>query len=198
MKVFTVLSTAILFLLPGAIVSTYAQEHEQEKQPEQKQQKAKPAQQAKPAKQPQQAQHQQQARPAKQPQQAKQEQQAKPAQEKQQHAASQPQSKPAQQPQRGQEQQRASRGAQPAASHGNIPEAKFRSSFGSGHRFHVNRSEFANGSGRFQYGGYWFNVAQPWPVGWLYTDEVYVDYLNGGYFLCDPVHPGVYISINIG
>jgi hypothetical protein len=62
----------------------------------------------------------------------------------------------------------------------------------------VNRSEFANGSGRFQYGGYWFNVVQPWPVGWLYTDEVYVDYLNGGYFLCDPVHPGVYISVNIG
>lgn len=183
MKVVAVLSTAILFLLPGSIVPAFAQEHGQEKQPEQKQQNAKPAQQAKPAKPPQQAQHEQQARPA---------------QEKQQHAANQPQAKPAQQQQRGQEQQRASRGAQPGASHGSIPEAKFRSSFGSGHRFHVNRSEFANGSGRFQYGGYWFNVVQPWPVGWLYTDEVYVDYLNGGYFLCDPVHPGVYISINIG
>ena len=62
----------------------------------------------------------------------------------------------------------------------------------------MNRSEFANGPGRFSYGGYWFNVVDPWPVAWLYTDDVYVDYLNGGYFLCDPVHPGVYISINIG
>jgi hemolysin activation/secretion protein len=169
MKVPTVLIAAILFLLPAAIVPAYVQEHEGEKQPEQKQQQAKPAQ------------HQQQAK-----------------QPRQQHAASQQPAKPAQQPQRGQEQQRASRGAQPAAGHGSIPEAKFRSSFGSGHRFHVNRSEFANGSGRFQYGGYWFNAAEPWPVGWPYTDDVYVDYLNGGYFLCDPVHPGVYISINIG
>lgn len=184
MRVAAVLSTAILFLLPAVIVPAYAQEHEQEKKPEQKQQEAKPAQHqqhAKPTKQPQQAQHQQQAKPAKQPQ----------------RAASQRTAKPTQQP-RGQEQQRASQAPRTAAGHGSIPEAKFRSNFGSGHRFHVNRTEFANGSGRFQYGGYWFNVLQPWPVGWLYTDDVYVDYLNGGYFLCDPVHPGVYISINIG
>jgi hypothetical protein len=179
MKVTTVLSTAILFLLPTAIVPAYAQEHEQEKQPEQKQQQAKPAehqQQAKPAKQTQQAQHQEQAKPAKQAQ----------------HAATQQQAKPDQQ------HQQAARGSQASASHGSIPEAKFRASFGSGHTFHVNRSQFANGGGRFQYGGFWFNVLNPWPVGWLYTDAVYVDYLNGGYFLCDPVHPGVYISINIG
>ncbi len=185
MKLTTVLSTAILLLLPGAVVSSYAQEHEQAKQPEQKQQPAKPAprqQPAKAAKQTQQVQHQQQAKPAKQTQQA-------------QHR---PQAKPAPQPQRGKEQQRASQGARTPAAHGSIPEAKFRASFGRSHTFHVNRSEFANGSGRFQYGGFWFNVLNPWPAGWLYTDNVYVDYLNGGYFLCDPVHPGVYISINIG
>jgi hypothetical protein len=187
MKVTTVLSTAILFLLPAAMIPAYAQEHEQEKAPEQKQQPAKPAQheqQAKPARQqqPQEA-KQQQARSAKQTQQAQH--QAKPAQE-QQHG----------QPQHGQQQ--ASRGSKTAGAHGSIPEARFRSSFGSGHTFHVNRSQFANGGGRFQYGGFWFNVLNPWPVGWLYTDAVYVDYLNGGYFLCDPVHPGVYISINIG
>ena len=186
MKITTVLSTAIVFLLPGAIVPAYAQEHEQEKQPEQKQQASKPAQhqqQAKPA----QSRRQQAQRPAT----AK----LKPAQQPQQPRKLRQQAKPAQ--------QRNSRPAtgQPgtaAGGHGNIPEAKFRASFGSGHTFHVNRSEFANGSGRFQYGGYWFNVVDPWPVGWLYTDSVYVDYLNGGYFLCDPVHPGVYISINIG
>jgi hypothetical protein len=214
MKVTTVLSTAILFLLPEVIVPAYAQEHEQEKRPEQKQQQAKPAQQqhqAQPAKQAQQAPHQQQTKPAQQPQRAASQQQAKPVQQPQhaasreqakpvqqpQRAASREQAKPVQQPQRGQEQQRASR-AEPADGHGRIPDDRFRASFGRGHTFHVNRSEFANGSGRFQYGGFWFNVVQPWPVGWLYTDSVYVDYLNGGYFLCDPVHPGVYISVNIG
>ncbi len=206
-----VLSTAMLFLLPGTIATAYAQEHEQEKQPAEHQQQAKPAQQkeqakpaqqkqqAKPAKQqPQAAQHEQQAKPAKQPQQAAQhEQKAKPAKQPQQAAQHKQQAKPAQQQQRAQGQQQAGRG-QSAGGHGSIPEAKFHASFGSGHTFHVNRSEWASGSGRFQYGGYWFNAVDPWPVGWLYTDNVYVDYMNGGYFLCDPVHPGVYISINIG
>src|SRR5580704_3541896 len=194
MNVTKVLSTAMLFLLPGAIATAYAQEHEQEKKPEQKQQEAKPAkesQKAKPAKQ--QAVHQQQAKPAKQPQQAAHEQKAKPVK---QQAVHQQKPEPAKQQQRGQHEQ-ASRG-QAAGGHGSIPEAKFRSSFGSSHTFHVNRSNWAGGSGRFQYGGYWFNAVDPWPVAWLYTDNVYVDFLNGGYFLCNPVHPGVYISINIG
>jgi hypothetical protein len=177
------LSTAMLFLLPGAIATAYAQEHEQDKKPEQKQE-------AKPAKQSQKAKP---AKPAKQ--QAAHEQQAKPA-AKPQPVAHQQKAEPAKQQPRAQKEQ-ASRG-QAAAGHGNIPEAKFRSSFGSSHTFHVSRSNWSSGSGRFQYGGYWFNAVDPWPVAWLYTDNVYVDFLNGGYFLCNPVHPGVYISINIG
>jgi hypothetical protein len=62
----------------------------------------------------------------------------------------------------------------------------------------VNRSEFAGGARRFKYGGFWFALVEPGPVAWLYTDSVYVDFLNGGYVLCDPVHPGVYLSINVG
>jgi type IV secretory pathway VirB10-like protein len=189
MTLTTLLSSAILFILAGAIVPAYAQEHGQEKQAEQKQ-PSKPAQHQQTAKPAQQAKHQQPAKPAKQAQQAHEQQHAKPAKPAQQ--AHQQQAKPAQQ------QQRASRGAQTAAGRGSIPEAKFRSNFGSSHTFHVSRSEFAHGSGRFQYGGYWFNVVDPWPVAWLYTDNVYVDYLNGGYFLCNPAHPGVFISINIG
>jgi hypothetical protein len=185
MKLIRGLSTAMLLLIPGAIIPAFAQEHEQEKQPEQKQQQAKPAQHQ------QQVQHQEQAKPAPKPQQAQHEEHAKPAQQPQ-HAATRQQAKPVQQQQR----QQATHGSR--AGHGSIPEAKFRASFGSSHTFHVNRSQFANGGGRFQYGGFWFNVLNPWPVGWLYTDAVYVDYLNGGYFLCNPVHPGVYISINIG
>ena len=171
MKIIEVLGTAVLLLVPGAIVPAYAQEqHEQEKQPQQKQQQAKPTQ------------HQQQAKPA--------QQQAKPAQQ-QQRAQNQQPAKPAQQ------QQRAS-GAQPAANHGRIPDDRFRASFGRAHTFHVNRAEFAGASPRFQYGGFWFALVDPWPAAWLYTDDVYVDYMNGGYFLCDPVHPGVYLSINVG
>jgi len=153
----TILTTAILFLLPGAIVSADSQApREQEKQPEKQQQQAKPAQQARPA--------QQQAK------------------------SPQQQSKPAQQ----------AKSAQTAAPHGRIPDDKFRASFGSGHTFHVTGSDFSGASRRFQYGGYSWALINPWPVGWLYTDSVYVDYMNGGYFLCDPVHPGVYLSINIG
>jgi len=200
MRVSTVLSSAILFFFPLAVVPACAQEHEREKQPAQREQQAKPAQrqqQARPAQQPQRAASPQQARPVQQPQRAATPQQARPAQQPQ-RAATPQQARPAQQPQRAATPQQANRGSQAAAGHRSIPQDRFRSSFGRGHTFHVYRSEFANGSGRFQYGGFWFNVLDPWPVGWLYTDDVYVDYLNGGYFLCDPVHPGVYISVNIG
>jgi len=188
MKVNTVLSTAVLILLPAVIVPSFAQEHEREKEPEQKQQAPKPAQrqqQVKPANHTQPAQHS--------PKQAQHPQAAKPVQQQQQHAARQTKAAPARQA------QRTSRAQQPAAAaHGRIPDDRFRASFGRAHTFRVNRSEFANGSGRFQYGGFWFNAVQPWPVGWLYTDNVYVDFLNGGYVLCNPLHPGVYISVNIG
>jgi hypothetical protein len=191
MKISEVLRIASLLLLPGAIASTYAQEREQEKQPEQKPQQAKPAQQQPHA--------QQQAKQA--PQKQRAQQPAKPAQQEQ---RAQQQAKPAPQKQRAQQQakpaggQRQANRAQPAAGHGQIPDDRFRANFGQGHTFHVNRADFAGGSRRFQYGGYWFAAANPWPVGWLYTDSVYVDYMNGGYFLCDPVHPGVYLSITIG
>jgi hypothetical protein len=177
MRIIEVLTIASLLLLPGAIAPACAQgQREQEKQPEQKQQQAKPA--------------QQRAKLA--------QQQAKPAQRQQ---RVQQQAKPAQQPQRAQRakpaQQQAKR-AQPAAGHGRIPDDRFRASFGRGHTFHVSRSDFAGGSRRFQYGGFWFAMVDPWPVAWLYTDSVYVDYMNGGYFLCDPFHPGVYLSITVG
>jgi outer membrane biosynthesis protein TonB len=192
MKLIETLSTAVLLLLPLTIAPAYAQkEHEEEKEPQQKQQQAKPAakpaqhQQAKP--QQQHAQQQQTTKPAQQSKQAARQQQAKPAQQSKQ-ARHQQTTKPAQ--------QQANR-SQPAGNHGRIPDDRFRASFGREHSFHVNRSDF-EGSRRFQYGGFWFNVLDPWPVGWLYTDNVYVDYINGGYFLCDPIHPGVNISINIG
>jgi len=210
MQIAKVFGTTILSLF--LIAPTIAQEKREEKQPEQKQPQAKPTpqratqQEAKPA-QPQHA-AQQQAKPAQQQPQRATQPEAKPAQPQQQHAAqqtkpaqqqhtAQQQAKPVQQRQTAQQPQRSSR-EQPSGSHGRIPDDRFRASFGREHTFHVNRADFAAGSRRFQYGGYWFAMVEPWPVAWLYTDNVYVDFMNGGYFLCDPVHPGVYLSINIG
>jgi outer membrane biosynthesis protein TonB len=216
MKANQLLKTTMLLLLPVAFGQAQGQ-REQEKQPEQKQQQAKPAQQPKPAQQAKPAQQQQPANPAQQPQHAQQQQpaqparqeqraqqqQAKPAQQEQQQQAKpakqeqraqqQQQARPAQQQQRAQQPQQLANRTQPATGHGRIPDDRFRASFGRGHTFRVNRDER-----RFQYGGYWFNMVDAWPAAWLYTDNVYVDYRDGGYFLCDPVHPGVYISINIG
>lgn len=80
---------------------------------------------------------------------------------------------------------------------GRIPDDRFRAHFGREHTFSIGRPVIVEGTPRFQYGGYWFVIAQPWPVGWAYTDVVFVDYIDGGYFLLSPVHPGIQISINV-
>ncbi len=80
---------------------------------------------------------------------------------------------------------------------GHIPDDRFRANFGREHTFHIGRPVIVEGAPRFHYGGYWFVIAQPWPVGWAYTDVVYVDYVEGGYYLISPVHPGVQILINV-
>jgi hypothetical protein len=54
-----------------------------------------------------------------------------------------------------------------------------------------------DGYSRFNYGGYWFGFVQPWPSDWYYTDDVYVDYIDGGYYLCDPYYPDERISISV-
>jgi hypothetical protein len=79
--------------------------------------------------------------------------------------------------------------------HGRISDAHYASSFGSGHSFHVNRGQYD--SRRFEYGGYSFGFVDPWPLGWGYSDDVYVVYTDGGYYMYDHVHPGLRISINI-
>ena len=80
---------------------------------------------------------------------------------------------------------------------GRIPEDRFRASFGREHTFRIGHPVIVSGQPRFQYGGYWFAIAQPWPGAWLYTDPVYIDYVGGGYCLFNPVHPGIQLSINV-
>jgi outer membrane biosynthesis protein TonB len=68
-----------------------------------------------------------------------------------------------------------------------IPDQDFRAHFGREHAFRVARRD----DRRFNYGGYWFEYSQPWPAGWSYDDDVYVDDIDGEYYLIDPVHPGI-------
>jgi flagellar motor protein MotB len=72
-----------------------------------------------------------------------------------------------------------------------VREEDFRSHFGHEHHFRVARRD----DRRFQYRGYWFEYTEPWPVGWSYNDDVYVDEIDGEYYLIDPVHPGIRLLI---
>jgi hypothetical protein len=120
-----------------------------------------------------------------QPRQASNRQEAQPRQHVQRTAA-------AEQRQRSQPQLRLS-----SRGEGRIPDARFRSNFGRGHEFRIGNPTLVGGYSRFQYGGYWFGFVQPWPADWYYTDDVYVDYIDGGYYLCNPEYPGTQISISV-
>jgi len=56
---------------------------------------------------------------------------------------------------------------------------------------------------RFQYSGYWFSLVDPWPeywaADWYDTDDVYVTYVDNGYYLFDRRYPrsGIAISISL-
>jgi hypothetical protein len=81
--------------------------------------------------------------------------------------------------------------------HGRIPDDKFRAHFGRQHTLVINKTTVVNGQPRFQYSGYWFTIVDPWPVGWAYTDQCYIDYIDGEYFLFDLLHPGVQVAITV-
>jgi len=84
-----------------------------------------------------------------------------------------------------------------ARGEGRIPDDRFHSNFGNAHRFHIGTPVMVGGYSRFQYGGYWFGFVQPWPADWFYTDDVYVDYIDGGYYLYNPYYPDTRVSINV-
>lgn len=86
---------------------------------------------------------------------------------------------------------------QPAehAQRGHIPDDQFHAHFGREHTVVIRQPVVVGGQPRFQFGGYWFAIADPWPVGWAYTDNCYIDYVDGEYFLFDLLHPGVRIAL---
>jgi hypothetical protein len=183
---------------------------EEAAKPASQEEAAKPASQeeaAKPAKQ------EEAARPAKQEEQAKpekqqeakapkQEEQAKPVkQEEQAKQEDRGNNAGRQRVQRSPEEEKRQR-AEPALrlsvrTESRIPDDRFRSNFGREHNFRIGSPTIVGGYSRFQYGGYWFGFVQPWPDDWYYTDDVYVDYIDGGYYLCNPSYPGVQIAISV-
>jgi len=76
-----------------------------------------------------------------------------------------------------------------------IPDDKFHAHFGRSHPFVVQRPVVVEGQPGFVYGGFSFMFVDPWPTDWAYTDECYVDYIDGEYFLLDLLHPGVRIAL---
>jgi hypothetical protein len=83
----------------------------------------------------------------------------------------------------------------PAGKSAHIPDDKFRQQFGRQHTVVIRQPVIVEGQPRFQYSGYWFVIVDPWPADWAYTDDCYIDYVNGEYFLFDLLHPGVRIAL---
>jgi len=54
------------------------------------------------------------------------------------------------------------------------------------------------GQASFQFGGLWFGIVDPWPAAWLYTDAVFVDFVNEEYVLVNVAHPEVTIAVSAG
>ena len=198
MKVFGIMSTAVLSLTLGVAAPALAQQEQHDQQEEQrdkpaqdKEKKAQPERTVKPEEKgarPQEtntkpaerkAQPETSSRPEENRTQEQRTQQVRPEQE--QHG--QP-VRPEQQAQRAGDNDR-----------GRIPEERFRTNFGQEHRFRVSQNDYR--SHRFEYGGYAFGFVGAWPSNWLYTEDVYVVEINGAYYLCNSMYPGVNIELNI-
>jgi len=170
---------------------------EEKAQPQKQEERAQPAKQeekARPEKQ------EERAQPAKQEEKAqpqKQEERAQPAKQEE-HAKAEQHPQQVQRTKQAEEKQRAEPALRLSSnSHRRIPDEHFRGSFGSEHRFRIDSPRIVDGYSRFQYGGYWFGFVQPWPGDWYYTDQVYVDYVDGGYYLYNPSYPDTRIEISV-
>jgi hypothetical protein len=83
-----------------------------------------------------------------------------------------------------------------------VPDDRFRSYYGQDHGFRIDSLPVmvVGGYRRFQYGGYWFGLVDPWPEywtsDWYDRDDVYVDYYGDGYYLYNRRYPGDRIAIS--
>jgi hypothetical protein len=172
MKLVVVISSAVLSLTLGAAAPVYAQQDQHDQQEEQK---VRPSQDEKKA---------QPDKPVKP--------EEKGAQQPERNAK--PEERNAKQPQKegkpGEPAQRAG-----GNRNGRIPDDRYKANFGREHTFHVSQGDYGNR--RFQYGGYSFGFVGAWPTNWLYTQNVYVIEIDGVYYLCNPMYPGVNIALSV-
>lgn len=193
MKLVGVISTAVLSLALGAATPAFTQD-----QREQEDQKAKPAE------------NEKKGQPAKleKPEAKQQEQNTKPAEKnaqtekntKPEEKSAQPAKNTSPEEKNAKQEQPRTQEAKPGnqeqhASGGRIPDDRYKANFGREHSFRVSEGDYRNH--RFQYGGYWFGVSDPWPSNWLYTQNVYVMEIDGVYYLCNPMYPGVNIVLSV-
>jgi hypothetical protein len=188
MKRISIIGATALFLLLGNTARSYAQ---QEEEPKTKPPKEEPK--TKPAEKP------QETKPEKQQEQPKTEKQQKTEEPQKQEEHAKPAHK--EPPQRSAEAQK-QQSSRPALrlsvrTTARIPDDRFHASFGQEHVFVISEPVMVGGYSRFQYSGFWFGFLDPWPVGWYYTDDVYVDYIDGGYYLYNPYYPGARVSISV-
>jgi len=193
MRAFRFLNLAILSVLVGTAALAYAQDEkpqddkparqeEAKPQPKQDEAKSAPQEEAKPTKQDNQEMKQEQkdshdqAKPEMQEHPAEQTDHARPMAQDQEHPAPHAEN------------------AHPAGKGGHIPDNKFKAHFGRSHSFRA-QTVIVSGRPQFQYGGYNFELVDPWPAGWAYTDDCYIDYIDGQYYLIDLLHPGVRIAV---
>ena len=84
-----------------------------------------------------------------------------------------------------------------------IPDDRFRGSFGPGHGFRISGFNLFifGGYPRFQYGGYWISLIDPWPEywsdNWYDNDDVYIDYSDDGYYMYNRRYPRDRIAIEV-
>jgi cobalamin biosynthesis protein CobT len=192
MKLVGVISTAVLSLAIGAAVPAYAQQEQRDQQEEQKnaQQQDKNTKQAEKS-------VQQQDKNTKQEEKSAQQQDKNTKQEEknaQQQKNTKQEEKNAQQQQQHTQQAKPGQQAQHAGG-GRIPDDRFKANFGREHRFRVSQADYSRNR-RFQYGGYWFGFVDPWPSNWLYTQDVFVVEIDGVYYLCNAMYPGINIALS--
>ena len=186
MKLIGVISTAVLSMTLGIAAPAYAQQEQHDQHDQQEEQKAKPTQ------------DEEKAQPAKQGEKSAQQDKNTNQEEKN---AQQEKKNPQQEEKNSKQEEKnalQARPEQPAqhAGGGRIPEDRYKANFGQEHRFRVSQADYSRDH-RFQYGGYWFELVDLWPSNWLYTQDVFVVEINGVYYLCNPMYPGVNITLSV-
>ncbi len=84
-----------------------------------------------------------------------------------------------------------------------VPDDRYRGYFGPNHGFRIGGLPFlvVGGYPRFQYEGYWISTVDPWPEywgdNWYDNDDVYVAYVDNGYYMYNRRYPGSGVAISI-